>query len=52
MTTPLIPDGPGCADAFCGGCKDDPSCLDNLQDYGGCGCTPTPPPSFEAGPIQ
>jgi hypothetical protein len=48
----LIPDGPGCADAFCGGCKDDPSCEDNQQDYGGCGCTPTPPTSREAGPNQ
>jgi hypothetical protein len=49
-TVPLVPDGPGCSNAFCGGCKDDPACEDNQQDYGGCGCTPTPPPSREAGP--
>jgi hypothetical protein len=48
----LIPDGPGCSNAFCGGCKDDPNCEDNQQDYGNCGCTPTPPPSREAGPNQ
>jgi hypothetical protein len=48
----LIPDGPGCADSFCGGCLDDPNCEDGQQDYGNCGCTPTPPTEHEAGPNQ
>jgi hypothetical protein len=47
---PLVPDGPGCLDSLCGGCVDDPSCDDNQQDYGDCGCTPNPPPTREAGP--
>jgi len=50
-SAPLIPDGPGCSDAFCGGCKDDPSCEDSQQDYGGSGATPTPP-APEPGPNQ
>ena len=49
---PLIPDGPGCTDALCGGCVDNPACGDNQQDYGGCGCSPTSGPGYEAGPIQ
>jgi hypothetical protein len=48
----LIPDGPGCSTSLCGGCIDDPSCEDGQQDYGNCGCTPTPPPVREAGPNQ
>jgi len=48
----LIPDGPGCSTALCGGCVDDPSCEDGQQDYGNCGCTPTPAPANEAGPNQ
>jgi len=39
---PLVPDGPGCIDATCGGCGNDPLCQDGLQDYGNCGCTPPP----------
>jgi hypothetical protein len=39
----LIPDGPGCYDSTCGGCADDPSCQDNLNDYGDCGCLPPAP---------
>jgi hypothetical protein len=38
---PLVPDGPGCLDATCGGCGNDPLCQDGLQDYGNCGCVPT-----------
>jgi uncharacterized membrane protein YgcG len=49
---PLIPDGPGCITAWCGGCKDNPACQDNQQDYGNCGCTPNPPTQREAGPNQ
>jgi hypothetical protein len=48
----LPPDGPGCDSANCGGCGDDPSCGDNQQDYGNCGCTPNPPSGREAGPNQ
>jgi Trypsin len=48
----LPPDGPGCTSPNCGGCGDDPSCGDNQQDYGNCGCTPNPTPGFEAGPNQ
>ncbi len=47
---PLIPDGPGCYDDTCGGCGTDPSCGDGQQDYGDCGCEPSPP--YEAGPTQ
>jgi hypothetical protein len=47
---PLIPDGPGCYDDTCGGCANDPSCSDGQQDYGDCGCEPSPP--VEAGPTQ
>lgn len=47
---PLIPDGPGCYDDSCGGCGTDPSCGDGQQDYGDCGCEPSPP--YEAGPTQ
>jgi hypothetical protein len=49
---PLAPDGPGCVNALCGACVDNPACLDNQQDYGNCGCTPNPPPTREAGPNQ
>jgi hypothetical protein len=49
----LLPDGPGCASANCGGCgADNPNCGDNQQDYGNCGCTPNPPSGREAGPNQ
>lgn len=46
-STPVIlpPDGPGCFDASCGGCGDDPSCDDGQTDYGNCGCQPSGPSS-------
>jgi hypothetical protein len=46
------PDGPGCIDANCGGCGDDPSCGDNQQDYGDCGCEPQPPSTYDGAPLQ
>lgn len=46
----LVPDGPGCVDANCGGCGGDPNCNDNVTDYGDCGCNPQNP-APEAGPI-
>jgi hypothetical protein len=47
----LIPDGPGCVEANCGGCGGDPNCGDVVIDYGDCGCNPPPPAAPEGGPI-
>jgi hypothetical protein len=49
---PLVPDGPGCLTDTCGGCANDPLCQDGLQDYGNCGCVPSPDAGRTTGPIQ